>query len=134
MCLQDAAGGLRGLTRLQELCLADPFFGDCPVTGLCNYQTYMLAALPHLTNLDTLVIAEETRAAAATTYAKKRLYYSMRTRTLQRAAGDLVQQAKAGLQVGCGAQGPSHCGSGQDGPGLWLACKARSPACLFLVY
>lgn len=87
------------MTTLQELCLADPFWGECPVARLCNYQTFMLYLMPHLTSLDTLLLAEETKAAAVATFTKKQLYYNMRIRTLRRAAAGLAQQAKAGCQV-----------------------------------
>ena len=50
--------GLTRLSRLVELCLADPMWGECPLAGLCNYQTYVLFMLPRLTLLDTLLLAE----------------------------------------------------------------------------
>jgi hypothetical protein len=91
---------LSKLTGLQELCLADPFWGECPVAGLCNYQTFMLYCMPHLSSLDTLLLADETKAAAGATFTKKQLYYNMRIRTMRRAAAGLARQAKAGCQVG----------------------------------
>jgi hypothetical protein len=97
--VQDVVSGLSSLSHLQELCLGDPFWGDCPVTSLSNYQTFMLAQLPQLTSLDTLLVAQETKTAAAATLAKKQLYYNMRTRTLRRALGDLCRQAQAVQQV-----------------------------------
>jgi len=97
--LQDVAVSLGSLSSLQDLCLADPFWGHCPVSSLSNYQTFMLAQLPQLTSLDTLVLAAETKAAAAATLAKKQLYYSMRTRTLARSLMDLCRQARAAQQV-----------------------------------
>lgn len=57
-------GALSCLPALRDLCLADPLWGECPVAGLCNYQTYALHALPGLTALDTLLLAPETKAAA----------------------------------------------------------------------
>lgn len=97
--LQDVVSGLSSLASLQELCLGDPFWGDCPITSLSNYQTFMLAQLPQLTSLDTLVLAAETKAAAAATFAKKNLYYNMRRRTLRRGLEDLCRHAKAAQQV-----------------------------------
>jgi hypothetical protein len=97
--VQDVVSGLSSLSRLQELCLGDPFWGDCPVTGLSNYQTFTLAQLPQLTSLDTLLVAQETKTAAAATLAKKQLYYNMRIRTLGRALGALCRQAQAVQQV-----------------------------------
>jgi hypothetical protein len=96
---QDVAN-LSKLSGLQELCLADPFWGECPVAALCNYQTFMLYLMPHLSSLDTLLLADETKAAASTTFTKKQLYYNMRIRTMRRAAAGLARQAKAGCQVG----------------------------------
>jgi hypothetical protein len=97
--LQDVVLGLSSLTSLQDLCLGDPFWGDCPVTSLSNYQTFMLAQLPQLSSLDTLVLAAETKAAATATFAKKKLYYNMRRRTMRRGLEDLCRQAKAAQQV-----------------------------------
>lgn len=99
-CMVQDVAGLAKMKGLQELCLADPFWGECPVAGLCNYQTFVLYLLPQLTSLDTLLLAEETKAAASATFTKKQLYYNMRIRTLRRAAAGLVQQAKAGCKVG----------------------------------
>lgn len=96
--VQDVAG-LAKIKELQELCLADPFWGYSPVSELFNYQTYMLYLFPQLTSLDTLLLAEETKAAACATVTKKQLYYNMRIRTLRRAASGLVQQAKVGCKV-----------------------------------
>lgn len=97
--VQDAVSALSSLSRLQALCLADPFWGACPVASLSNYQTCVLAQLLQLTSLDTLVLAQETKAAAAATLAKKQLYYSMRTTTLRRAMRDLCRHAQAAQQV-----------------------------------
>jgi hypothetical protein len=90
---------LAKLTGLQELCLADPFWGECAVAGLCNYQTFMLYLMPHLSSLDTLLLADETKAAAGATFTKKQLYYNMRIRTMRRAAAGLARQAKEGCRV-----------------------------------
>lgn len=97
--VQDAVSALSSLSRLQDLCLADPFWGACPAASLSNYQTCVLAQLSQLTSLDTLVLAQETKAAAAATLAKKQLYYSMRITTLRRAMRDLCRHAQAAQQV-----------------------------------
>jgi hypothetical protein len=97
--MQDVVSGLSCLSSLQDLCFGDPFWGDCPVTSLRNYQTFMLAHLPQLTSLDTLGLAQETKAVAAATFGKKQLYYNMRNRTLGRALGDLCRAAEAVQQV-----------------------------------
>lgn len=36
---------LTALPKLVELCFADPNWGECPLAGLCNYQTYVLYTL-----------------------------------------------------------------------------------------
>ncbi|KAF8068426.1 LRRC9 [Scenedesmus sp. PABB004] len=95
---QEVAG-LSRLPALRELCLADPLWGDCPVASLCNYQTFALAALRRLTALDGRPLADETRAAAAATVARKRLFYAMRARGLRRAAADAADTARAGRRV-----------------------------------
>lgn len=97
--VQDVVSGLSSITSLQELCLGDPFWGDCPITSLSNYQTFVLAQLPQLSSLDTLLLAAETKATAAATFAKKQLYYNMRRRTLRRGLEELCRQAKAAQQV-----------------------------------
>lgn len=33
------------LPKLVDLCFADPNWGECPLAGLCNYQTYVLYTL-----------------------------------------------------------------------------------------
>ncbi len=94
---------LARLPKLQELSLADPFWGECPVAGLCNYQTFALYLLLGLTSLDTMLLAPETKAAAQATFTKKQMYYNMRSKTLQRAAGELMREAARGCQVGRGS-------------------------------
>ena len=65
------------LPKLKELCFADPHWGDNPVSTLCNYQTYVLFTIPGLAVLDTLPLADETKALAEATYMKKKMYYNM---------------------------------------------------------
>lgn len=64
---------LSRLPALKDLCLFDPMWGDCPVATFPNYHTYALCLLPGLTSLDTLLVAPETRQAAAATLAKKKV-------------------------------------------------------------
>lgn len=90
---------LNHLPRLQDLCLADPFWGDSPVAGLCNYQTFILYLLPNLTSLDTLLLAAETKQAAQATFTKKQMYYNMRIRTLRRSVADVMRTARHGAKV-----------------------------------
>ncbi|MEW5304785.1 MAG: hypothetical protein WDW36_007372 [Sanguina aurantia] len=95
---------LTSLPLLTDLCLSDPMWGDCPLSGLCNYQTYVLFLLPRLTLLDTLLLAEETKALAEATFLKKQMYYNMRIKTLHRHARNLVRQAAEGAKARLSAQ------------------------------
>jgi hypothetical protein len=111
------------------------------VAELCNYQTCVLHALPQLTSLDTLLLADETKAAAAATLTKKQLYYNMRIRTLRRAAADLATAAKASCQVtarpwshgaapkACRPSSDQGGGSSYESSGRswWLQASANGP-------
>lgn len=63
---------------------------------LCRYVLFLL---PRLTLLDTLLLAEETKALAEATFLKKQMYYNMRIKTLHRHARNLVRQAAEGAKV-----------------------------------
>lgn len=90
---------LARLPKLVELSLGDPFWGDCPVTRLCNYQIYTLHIMPRLTAMDTLLLAEEAKQAASATFLKKEMYYNMRVKTLERQMKAVVEAARRGKQV-----------------------------------
>jgi hypothetical protein len=107
---------LQQLPSLVDLRLSDPSWGACLVASLANYQTFMLHLLPHLTSLDTLVLAPETKAAAGATWTKKQLFYSMRGRTLRRQLKEVQREARGGLQVR-GVRGEGWGGGGVDGRG-----------------
>ncbi|GIL73909.1 hypothetical protein Vretimale_5145, partial [Volvox reticuliferus] len=87
---------LASLPRLVELCFSDPMWGDCPLAQLCNYQTFVLFVMPHLTSLDTLLLADEAKALAEATFLKKQMYYNMRVKTLRRNARQIVKLAAEG--------------------------------------
>ncbi|GFR51283.1 hypothetical protein Agub_g13641 [Astrephomene gubernaculifera] len=87
------------LPRLVDLCFSDPMWGDCPLAQLCNYQTFVLFVMPHLTSLDTLLLADETKALAEATFLKKQMYYNMRVKTLRRNARQIVKLAAEGRQA-----------------------------------
>jgi hypothetical protein len=127
-----------------ELCLFDPFWGECPVAGLCNYQTNVLYALPALTALDTLMLADEAKGLAQATYLKKHMYYNMRIKTVRRNVASLLRTAAAGRAA---REGPlaaararlSHqrgalqreldeAGEYRSGPGAAAARTALAPA------
>lgn len=93
------------LPKLVELCLFDPMWGDSPVALLCNYQTNVLYILPQLTSLDTLILAEEAKMLAQTTYLKKQMYYNMRIKTARRNVSNVLRMAVAGKRV---RLGPLH--------------------------
>ncbi|KAG2449146.1 hypothetical protein HYH02_005893 [Chlamydomonas schloesseri] len=90
---------LATLPRLTELCFSDPLWGDCPLAQLCNYQTFVLFMLPRLGSLDTLLLADETKALAEATFLKKQMYYNMRIKTLRRNARQIVKLAAEGRQA-----------------------------------
>ncbi|GLC71381.1 hypothetical protein PLESTF_001109300 [Pleodorina starrii] len=87
------------LPRLMDLCFADPMWGECPLAQLCNYQTFVLFVMPHLTSLDTLLLADEAKALAEATFLKKQMYYNMRVKTLRRNARQIVKLAAEGRQA-----------------------------------
>jgi hypothetical protein len=82
--------------RLRELNLRDPHWGSNPIVGLSNYQTFALFSIPCLAVLDTVPVADETKALAEATYMKKKLYYSARAKTLRRDVAGAAKLAEAG--------------------------------------
>lgn len=64
-------GHLATLPRLSDLCFADPHWGACPLAQLCNYQTYALFRLQHVTCLDTLILTPHAKTLAEATFLKK---------------------------------------------------------------
>lgn len=90
---------LLNLNRLPNLRIAtffDPHYGDNPIINLCNYQTYVLYHLPYLEKLDTLHISDDAKAFAETTFMKKRMYYNMRIKTIQRNSSNLLKLIQVG--------------------------------------
>lgn len=81
------------LPQLEDLYFGDPHFGTCPVCYLCNYQTYVLYHLPQLRRLDSIPLVEEAKKAALSTYVKKKMYYNMRIKTVQRDGVNVVLYA-----------------------------------------
>ncbi|GAX73782.1 hypothetical protein CEUSTIGMA_g1233.t1 [Chlamydomonas eustigma] len=90
---------LVNLPLLTDLCFADPMWGECPLSGLCNYQTFVLFMLPKLKSLDTLLLAEETKTLAEATFLKKQMYYNMRIKTMRRNARNLIKMAADGKKL-----------------------------------
>ena len=81
---------------LRCLYFADPLWGHCPLTSLCNYQTYVLFILQHITSLDSIRISEEAKQLAEATYLKKKMYYNMRIKTLRRNTSNIIRIANEG--------------------------------------
>jgi Leucine-rich repeat (LRR) protein len=75
---------LNRLPNLKILSFYDPHFGENPICNLCNYQTYVLYHLRNINKLDTLLISEDAKAFAESTYMRKKMYYNMRIKTMQR--------------------------------------------------
>eukprot|EP00873_Tetraselmis_striata_P036490 jgi/Tetstr1/456754/TSEL_043451.t1 len=87
---------LARLPRLVDLCFTDPHWGECPLAGLCNYQTYVLFNLQQLTSLDSLALSDETKQLAEATFMKKKMYYNMRIKTLRRNTSNAIRKANQG--------------------------------------
>lgn len=85
------------LNRLPSLMIctfSDPHYGENPICSLCNYQTYVLFHLPRLVRLDTMIVSEESKTFADTTFMKKRMYYNMRIKTIQRNTSNIMKLLK----------------------------------------
>ena len=87
---------LNRLPKLVRVTFFDPHYGDNPICNLWNYQTYVLYHLPQLEKLDTLYISDDAKAFAEATFMKKRMYYNMRIKTIQRDASNLIKLIQAG--------------------------------------
>mmetsp|Transcript_34109 Transcript_34109/g.96662 ORF Transcript_34109/g.96662 Transcript_34109/m.96662 type:complete len:1474 (-) Transcript_34109:585-5006(-) len=93
---------LARLPKLVHLCFNDPHWGECPLAGLCNYQTYVLFNLQQLSSLDSLALPEETKQLAEATFMKKKMYYNMRIKTLRRNTSNAIRRANQGRAVKVG--------------------------------
>ena len=85
------------LNRLPNLIIctfSDAHYGENPICSLCNYQTYVLFHLPRLVRLDTMLVSEESKTFADTTFMKKRMYYNMRIKTIQRNTSNIMKLLK----------------------------------------
>jgi len=93
-------GNFKEVLNLNRLpCLSvctfnDPHFGDNPICNLCNYSTFVLYHLPRLHRLDTAVISDENKNFAEGTFMKKRMYYNMRIKTIQRNTSNIMKLIK----------------------------------------
>ncbi|KAL4442869.1 hypothetical protein ABPG74_010758 [Tetrahymena malaccensis] len=97
ICSFKEALNLNRLPNLKILSFYDPHFGENPICNLCNYQTYVLYHLRNITKLDTLFISDEAKSFAEATFMKKKMYYNMRIKTMQRSfstLGKLIRKAR----------------------------------------
>ncbi|PFX11316.1 Leucine-rich repeat-containing protein 9, partial [Stylophora pistillata] len=94
---------LSQLPCLESLSLKDPVYGPNPVALMCNYSTHLLYHLPNLKRVDSYNVDDKTlKELAETTVIKKKMYYNMRVKTLQRNKADLLfrlETERAALQA-----------------------------------
>ena len=86
---------LNRLPQLSSCSFSDPHYGENPICNLCNYTTYVLYHLPRLHRLDTDEISDDSKNFAEGTFMKKRMYYNMRIKTIQRNASNILKLLKA---------------------------------------
>ena len=85
---------LNRLPCLTNCTFNDPHYGDNPICNLCNYSTYVLYHLPKLHRLDTELISDESKNFAEGTFMKKRMYYNMHIKTIQRNSSNIMKLLK----------------------------------------
>lgn len=85
------------LPSLRELFLDDPSWGRTPIADLANYQTMVIVMLPQLTVLDYLLISDDASELAQSTFAKKRMFYNMRTKGCMRMMNEAEDLARVGM-------------------------------------
>eukprot|EP00794_Sanderia_malayensis_P011828 gene11828-13054_t len=93
---------LCNLPCLKSLSFKEPLYRANPVSLMCNYSTFILFHFPHLDFLDSYDVSQKTlKELAETTVAKKKLFYKMRLKTLERSYNEAVkklEEAKTKLQ------------------------------------
>ncbi|CAD8078760.1 unnamed protein product [Paramecium sonneborni] len=99
ICSFKEALNLNRLPNLKVLAFYDPHFGDNPICNLCNYQTYVLYHLRNIFKLDTLMISDDQKSFAEGTFMKKKMYYNMRIKTMQRTFSTLCKLLKKGKKI-----------------------------------
>lgn len=85
---------LNRLPQLEQCNFLDPNFGDNPICSLCNYSTYVLFHLPNLLRMDMKHISDDEKAFSESTFMKKRMYYNMRIKTIQRNTTNVIRILK----------------------------------------
>ena len=81
---------LNRIPSIRKLRFSDPHFGENPICSLCNYNTYVLYHLNFLSQLDSLTVSEEAQSSTESTFMKKRMYYNMKIKTIQRASTNVL--------------------------------------------
>ena len=99
ICSFKEALNLNRLPNLRILAFYDPHFGENPICNLCNYQTYVLYHLRNIYKLDTLIISDDAKSLAENTFMKKKMYYNMRIKTMQRTFSTLNKILKKGKKI-----------------------------------
>ena len=85
---------LNRLPKLESCLFNDVNYGDNPICQLCNYQIFVLFNIPKITKLDGIQVSDETKNFAETTFMKKRMYYNMRIKTIQRNSYNIIKLLK----------------------------------------
>ncbi|EDV23284.1 uncharacterized protein TRIADDRAFT_10167, partial [Trichoplax adhaerens] len=92
--LQDITN-LSHLKKLRVLSLKDPQYAANPVCSLCNYSTHILYHLPQVKRLDLLdVSSKQLQEMVEAAVTKKKIYYNMCIKTIQRKSYTLLSLLK----------------------------------------
>jgi Leucine-rich repeat (LRR) protein len=85
---------LSRLPKLESVSFSDANYGENPICLLCNYSTYVLFHLPTLSKLDTKYVTDDERQHSESTFMKKRMYYNMRIKLIQKNTNNVIQVLK----------------------------------------
>jgi Leucine-rich repeat (LRR) protein len=79
------------MKSLSDLSLADPNYGESTICSLTNYSVFVLFMLKKLKVLDQIQITSELRNSSENTFLKKKLFYTMKVKSVKRAVAALVK-------------------------------------------
>ncbi|XP_053561219.1 leucine-rich repeat-containing protein 9 [Bombina bombina] len=86
---------LARLSNLKDLGLNDPMYCPNPVCLLHNYSTHVLYHIPQLLRLDTSDVSpKQTKDLAESTVMKKKMFYNMQLKTIQRQQREELEKLK----------------------------------------
>ncbi|XP_068110533.1 leucine-rich repeat-containing protein 9 [Hyperolius riggenbachi] len=86
---------LARLNNLKDLGLKDPQYPPNPVCLFYNYSTHVLYHMPQLQRLDTYDVSPKLiKDLAESTVMKKKMYYNMRVKTVQRQLREELEKLK----------------------------------------